>query len=197
MGKFRKIFLLDNFDSFTFNLVDYFRQLGCEVLVYRNNIEIGKMAEIDPDLIVFSPGPSVPKNAGNMMAIIDKYHQQYPMFGVCLGHEAFIEYFGGNLKFVKPVHGKYSPISHDGKTIFRGVDKNFPGGRYHSLCADKVPASFEVSAKTDDLVMAIRHNKLPIEGVQFHPESVLSMKGGNGFKIIKNVVNKNFANVKK
>lgn len=196
MDKFRRIFLLDNFDSFTFNLVDYFRQLGCEVLVYRNNVEISKVADVRPDLIVFSPGPSVPKNAGNMMAIIDKYHPYYPMFGVCLGHEAFLEYFGGSLKFVKPVHGKASPISHDGKTIFYGVDKNFLGGRYHSLCADKVPACFEVSAKTDDLVMAMRHRKLPIESVQFHPESVLSMKGGNGFRIIKNVVNKNFANIK-
>lgn len=196
MDKFRKIFLLDNFDSFTFNLVDYFRQLGCEVLVYRNNVKIEKVAEIKPDLIVFSPGPSVPKNAGNMMAIIDKYHQQYPMFGVCLGHEAFLEYFGGSLKFVKPVHGKSSPISHDGKTIFQGVERNFLGGRYHSLCANKVPSCFEVSAKVNDLIMAIRHHKLPIEGVQFHPESVLSMKGGNGFKIIENVVNKNFANVK-
>lgn len=189
--------MLDNFDSFTFNLVDYFRQLGCEVLVYRNNIEIGKVAEIDPDLIVFSPGPSVPKNAGNMMAIIDKYHRQYPMFGVCLGHEAFIEYFGGNLKFVKPVHGKSSPISHDGETIFKGLDKPFSAGRYHSLCANRVPDCFKISARFDDLVMAIRHNELPIEGVQFHPESVLSMKGRNGFKIIENVVNKNFANVKK
>lgn len=196
MNKFRRIFLLDNFDSFTFNLVDYFRQLGCDVLVYRNNVAISKVADVRPDLIVFSPGPSVPKNAGNMMAIIDKYHELYPMFGVCLGHEAFLEYFGGSLRFVKPVHGKASKIDHDGKTIFRGVDKDFPGGRYHSLCADKVPSSFEVSAETDNLVMAIRHHKLPIEGVQFHPESVLSMKGGNGFKIIKNVVNKNFANVK-
>src|SRR3989344_3431688 len=117
MSKFRKIFLLDNFDSFTFNLVDYFRQLECEVAVYRNNIDVEKIAEINPDLIVYSPGPSIPENAGNMMKIIDIYKDKYPMFGVCLGHEAFIEYFGGSLKFVEPVHGKNSPISHDGKTI--------------------------------------------------------------------------------
>ena len=196
MKKFRKIFLVDNFDSFTFNLVDYFKQLGCDVSVYRNNVELEKIAEIDPDLIVFSPGPSVPKNAGNMMKIIDRYHAKYPMFGVCLGHEAFIEYFGGSLKFVRPVHGKSSPIDHDGETIFTGLDKPFLAGRYHSLCADRVPSCFEVSAKTDGLVMAMRHHKLPIEGVQFHPESVLSMKSGNGFKMIQNVVNKNFANVK-
>lgn len=195
MSKFKKIFLLDNFDSFTFNLVDYFRQLECEVVIYRNNVEVEKVAEINPDLIVYSPGPSVPENAGNMMKIIDTYKDKYPMFGVCLGHEAFMEYFGGSLKFVEPVHGKNSPISHDGKTIFSGLDENFLAGRYHSLCADKVPECLEISAKTDDLVMAARHKNLPIEGVQFHPESVLSMRGGNGFRMIKNVVDKFFANV--
>lgn len=195
MQKFKKIFLLDNFDSFTFNLVDYFRQLGCQVEVYRNNVAIETVDAFKPDLIVFSPGPSVPANAGNMMKIIDKYHKKYPMFGVCLGHEAFLEYFGGSLKFVTPVHGKSSPIHHDGKTIFKGLDKDFLAGRYHSLCADKVPSCFTVSAKTDGLVMAMRHKTLPIEGVQFHPESVLTMKRGNGFKMIENVVNKNFANV--
>ena len=191
----KKIFLIDNFDSFTFNLVDYFRKLGCEVFIYRNDVSVEKVEEIDPDLIVFSPGPSVPENAGNMMAIIEKYHKKYPMFGVCLGHEAFIEFFGGSLKFIPPVHGKNSKITHDGKTIFDGVEKDFLAGRYHSLCADQVPECFEVSASCDDLVMAIRHKDLPIEGVQFHPESVLSMKGGNGFKMIENIVNNQFCNV--
>ncbi len=189
---YKKIFLLDNFDSFTYNLVDYFRQLGCDVHVYRNTVDPGIVKEIDPDLIVFSPGPSIPENAGNMMKIIRKYHKFYPMFGVCLGHEAFIEYFGGSLKFVKPMHGKSSKIHHDNRSIFDGVEENFLAGRYHSLCADKVPECFEISATTDDLVMAIRHKELPIEGVQFHPESVLTMKGGNGFRMIENVVKKNF-----
>ena len=173
---YKKIFLLDNFDSFTFNLVDYFKQLGCEVHVYRNDVDVKKIEEINPDLIVFSPGPSVPKNAGNMMKIIEKYHQKYAMFGVCLGHEAFIEYFGGSLKFVKPVHGRSSEIKHDFRSIFSGLPQNFLAGRYHSLCADKVPECFEISAKADGLVMAMRHKDLPIEGVQFHPESVLTMK---------------------
>lgn len=195
MRKFKKIFLLDNFDSFTFNLVDYFRQLGCEVEVYRNDVDVAKILEVDPDLIVFSPGPSVPKNAGNMMKIIDLYHEKYPMFGVCLGHEAFIEYFGGSLKFVTPVHGKNSEITHDGKTIFEGLKPGFLAGRYHSLCADKVPSCFKITASADGLVMAMRHNKLPIEGVQFHPESVLTMKEGSGFKMIENIVKKHFANV--
>lgn len=185
---YKKIFLLDNFDSFTFNLVDFFRLAGCEVEVYRNNVNIEKVLEVNPDLIVFSPGPSVPGNAGNMMAIIDKYHQKYPMFGVCLGHEALIEYFGGSLKFVDPVHGKSSEIKHDFRSIFSGLEQNFKAGRYHSLCADVLPECFEISAKAEGLVMAIRHKELPIEGVQFHPESVLSMKGGSGFKMIENVV---------
>ena len=110
----KKILLIDNFDSFTFNLAEYFRVLGCEVNVYRNTIDPRLIDEIHPDAIVFSPGPSVPKNAGNMMKIIDLYHKAYPMLGICLGHEAFIEYFGGSLRFVSPVHGQSSPISHDG-----------------------------------------------------------------------------------
>lgn len=184
----KKILVIDNFDSFTFNLVDYFKQLKCKVKVYRNDVDPEVVEKVDPDLIVFSPGPSVPKNAGNMMKIIDLYHEKYPMFGVCLGHEGFIEYFGGSLKFIRPVHGKSSRIHHDGRGVFKGLEQDFSGGRYHSLIADKVPACFEVSAKSDGLVMAIRHKKLPIQGVQFHPESILSMKGGNGFNLIKNLV---------
>jgi anthranilate synthase/aminodeoxychorismate synthase-like glutamine amidotransferase len=186
--KYKKILMIDNFDSFTFNLVDYFQQLGCEVVVYRNDIEVEKVREVDPDLIVLSPGPSVPKNAGNLMAIIAEYADSYPVFGVCLGHEALVEHFGGSLKFVTPVHGKSSPINHDSKGIFEGMEQDFAVGRYHSLVADEVPDCFEVSAKTGELVMAIRHKELPILAVQFHPESILSMKGGNGFQLIKNLV---------
>lgn len=192
MKKIKKILLVDNFDSFTYNLVDYFRLLGCTVSVHRNNADPKVVSAEKPDLIVFSPGPSVPDNAGNMLKIIDQYHKKYPMFGVCLGHEAFIEYFGGGLKFVNPVHGRATKMHHDGKTIFKGVEQDFMGGRYHSLCAGNVPECFEVSAKSDGLVMAMRHKTLPIESVQFHPESVLTMKGGNGMKIINNIVNGNF-----
>lgn len=196
--------MIDNFDSFTFNLVDYLEQLGAKVTVYRNDVDPVLIEGANPDLIVISPGPSVPKNAGNLMAMIDRYHQKYPMFGVCLGLEALVEYFGGSLKFVKPVHGKSSPMQHDGKTIFSGLDEGFPAGRYHSLAADVVPDCFEVSAKCEGefspispprVVMAIRHKTLPIEGVQFHPESVLSMKGNNGFRLMENVVHKKFANI--
>lgn len=186
--KYKNILVIDNFDSFTFNLVDYFKQLGCKVHVYRNNIDPDLIRNIDPDLIVISPGPSIPKNAGNLIKIIDIYHKKYPIFGVCLGHEALIEYFGGSLKFIKPVHGKSSRIYHDGKSIFDGIEQDFDGGRYHSLVADKIPNCFDISARSFGLVMAIRHKTLPIEGVQFHPESVLTMKGGNGFKLIKNLI---------
>jgi len=186
--KYKNILVIDNFDSFTFNLVDYFKQLGANVSVYRNDIDPKFIDVINPDLIVISPGPSVPKNAGNLMKIIDKYYDKYPIFGVCLGHEGLIEYFGGSLKFLTPVHGKSSKIHHDGKGIFKDLDQDFNGGRYHSLVADSVPNCFEISATNNDLVMAIRHKTLPINGVQFHPESVLTMKGQNGFKLIKNLI---------
>ena len=189
MTKFKKILVIDNFDSFTFNLVDFLEQLGCEAAVYRNNIEPKLVDEIRPELIVLSPGPSVPKEAGNLMEIIGYTYERYPLFGVCLGLEALIEYFGGSLKFTKPVHGKNSPMAHDGKTIFSGLEPNFKAGRYHSLIADKVPDCFEISARFGKLVMAIRHKTLPIEAVQFHPESVLTMKHGNGFRMMQNVVN--------
>lgn len=195
MNPFKKVLMIDNFDSFTFNIVDYMEQLGCDVKVYRNDAPPSIIHELNPELIVLSPGPSVPKNAGNLMKMIELSYQKYPIFGVCLGLEALIEFFGGSLKFVPPVHGKSSPIHHDGKTIFCGLDKNFLGGRYHSLVADKIPDCFEISAKYQNLVMAIRHKTLPIEGVQFHPESVLSMKGKNGFRLIENVIHKRFAHV--
>lgn len=182
----KKILIIDNFDSFTFNLADYFEQLGCEVKVYRNTINPKLINEIQLDAIVFSPGPSVPKNAGNMMKIIGLYHKKFPMLGVCLGHQAFIEFFGGSLKFVAPVHGEASLINHDGKTIFKEIPQNFTAGRYHSLAAENMPQCLDVSAKCENIVMAARHKTLPIEGVQFHPESVLTMKGGCGLKIIKN-----------
>lgn len=188
MLKYKRILLIDNFDSFTFNLVDYLEQLGCQVIVYRNDLPVNKVEEIAPDLIVFSPGPSVPAAAGNMMAIIDAYHQTIPMFGVCLGHEAFIEYFGGSLKLTDPVHGVAHPIEHDNQTIFTDLETNFMAGRYHSLVADEVPDCLEVSATTGDLVMAVRHKELPIEGVQFHPESVLTMRNNQGFKLMENLI---------
>ncbi len=188
MKKIKKVLIIDNFDSFTFNLVDYLYQLDCEVDVYRNDVDPSIIKEKDPDLIIISPGPSVPKKAGNLLKMIDLYHKKYPIFGVCLGHEALIEYFGGSLKFIEPVHGKASEMKHDGKGIFKGLKQDFMAGRYHSLIADRVPDCFEVTAKHDGIVMAVRHKTLPIASVQFHPESLLTMKDKNGFRIIKNLI---------
>jgi para-aminobenzoate synthetase component 2 len=183
-----KALLIDNFDSFTFNLVDFLRLLDVEVKTYRNIINPEKIDQIKPDFLVFSPGPSVPNNAGNLLKIIDQYYEKYPMFGVCLGHEALIEAFGGSLKFVPPVHGKKSSIHHDKKTIFKNIKQDFQAGRYHSLVGDNIPDCFEVSSKVDDLAMSMRHKNLPIESVQFHPESVLTMENNNGLKLMKNFI---------
>ena len=194
--KLKNVILIDNFDSFTFNLVDFFRAKKCAVEIFRNDISPEEIAIEKYDLLVISPGPGVPKTSGNLMKIIDKFHEQIPMFGVCLGLEAIVEFFGGSLKFVTPRHGKNSPISHDGKTIFKNLPPDFPAGRYHSLAADSVPPNLEISAEFEKIPMAVRHRELPIEAVQFHPESVLSMKNNCGARIIQNVVAGNFANLK-
>ncbi len=182
-----RIFVVDNYDSFTFNLVDYFRRYGCEVIVYRNRLDVAIISDVDPDLIVLSPGPSVPDKSGNLLRVIERYHEQYPIFGICLGHQALIEFFGGELGLLAyPCHGKQSLIEHDGRTIYRGIPNPFKGGRYHSLTGESIPAELEVSATTDQVVMGVRHRKLPIEGVQFHPESILTFPVG--LKIIENVI---------
>ncbi len=186
MKKTPTILVIDNFDSFTFNLVEYFLELGCRVETRRNTVSIDVIEKINPDFLVISPGPSVPQNAGNLMAILQHFHEKLPILGVCLGHEALIEAFGGTLQLVPPVHGRSSPIAHDGKTIFKNLPENFAAGRYHSLAGAEIPKCFEISARSDGLVMGIRHKTLPLEGVQFHPESVLTMRGGNGLQILRN-----------
>ncbi len=184
-----KILVLDNFDSFTYNLVDYFRQLGCTVKVFRNTVEPEVLALEDFDLLVLSPGPSVPRNAGNLMAVIGRFYQTKPILGVCLGHQALIEFFGGSLANIAPVHGKAVPIQHDGRGIFTGLEPESRVARYHSWAAEVVPPDFEISARSHDgVVMAIRHKRLPIEGIQFHPESVLSMGNAAGMRMLRNVV---------
>ncbi|MFQ6604370.1 MAG: anthranilate synthase component II [Fidelibacterota bacterium] len=183
------IFLIDNFDSFTFNLVDCFEQLNCRVLVYRNTVSADRVLAANPDLVVISPGPSIPSRAGNLMPVLEKIITKFPVFGVCLGQEALIELFGGSLQYIEPVHGRASAIRHDEKTIFTTLPQDFKAGRYHSLVADVVPACFSVSATHDDLVMGIRHRTLPVEAVQFHPESVLTMRNNNGLTIISNLLN--------
>jgi len=183
------ILILDNLDSFTYNLVDFFRQLGCKVKVYRNTADPEAIAQEHFDLLVLSPGPSVPRNAGNLMRVIGRFYQTKPILGVCLGHQALIEFFGGTLANIAPVHGKSVPIQHDGRGIFTGLEQDCRVARYHSWAGDVIPPELEVSARSHDgTVMAVRHKRLPIEGIQFHPESVLSMKNQVGMQMLRNVV---------
>lgn len=183
------ILILDNLDSFTYNLVDFFRQLGCRVKVYRNTADPELIARESFDLLVLSPGPSVPRNAGNLMRVIGRFYQEKPILGVCLGHQALIEFFGGTLANIAPVHGKSVPVQHDGRGIFTGLVQDCHVARYHSWAGDFIPPELEVSARSHDgTVMAVRHKRLPIEGIQFHPESVLSMKNQVGMQMLRNVV---------
>ncbi|MDA1196417.1 MAG: aminodeoxychorismate/anthranilate synthase component II [Nanoarchaeota archaeon] len=188
-----KALFIDNFDSFTYNIVDEFRKQGCVVTVFRNNIDMKIINEHitkeKPQLIVISPGPGTPKQAGNTKEIINTYHKSIPIFGVCLGHQAIIECFGGRIdKAVETIHGKSSKISHDNQGIFAGIPSPFQAGRYHSLVGYDIPYCLEVTARSveRDVVMAVRHKEFPITGVQFHPESILTPVGA---EIIKNVIN--------
>jgi anthranilate synthase/phosphoribosyltransferase len=184
-----RILVLDNFDSFTYNLVDFFRTLGTTVTVFRNTVPLEVLEQQEFDLLVLSPGPSVPRQAGNMMAVIERFHLTKPILGVCLGHQALVEFFGGSISNIAPVHGKAVPIEHDGRGIFTHIEQDVDVARYHSWAAEVMPKDLEVTARTKDgVVMGLRHNKLPIEGIQFHPESVLTMKNNAGMRMLKNVV---------
>ncbi len=187
----KHVVLIDNFDSFTYNLVDYFRQLGATVDVHRNTVSVATVANLRPDLVVYSPGPGNPSQAGHLLDYITAFQGKFPQFGVCLGMQAMIEALGGTLRVLEhPVHGKASEITHDGQTIFQGLPSPMLVGRYHSLAADVMPTELTASAQTvgDQVVMAIRHRSLPIEGVQFHPESILTAQSNHGLKIIRNVL---------
>lgn len=176
------ILVIDNYDSFTYNLVQYLGELGEEVDVHRNDqIDVLSAESKKPQKIVISPGPGVPDNAGVTLKLIDHFEGKLPILGVCLGHQAIGQAFGGK---VVPapylMHGKTSEIRHDHKTIFQGLPDGFPATRYHSLIVEKesLPECLEVSATTGDgLIMGLRHREFPIEGVQFHPESVLTTQG--------------------
>lgn len=178
------VLMIDNFDSFTYNLVDEFEKRNCRVFVYRNNLELKdfeKIAKkINPKLIVISPGPSAPKDAGVSISAIRHCAGKIPVFGVCLGHQCIIEAFGGIVgKAPEVLHGKPSKITHDGKTIYKNLANPFQVGRYHSLTGLKIPEALAISAKSDsNIVMGVRHKKFFVEGVQFHPESILTPSGG-------------------
>lgn len=179
--------MIDNFDSFTYNLVDEFEKRDCKVSVYRNNISLKKLEKIlksiAPKLIIISPGPSSPRDAGISIDVIKHYAGKIPIFGVCLGHQCIIEAFNGVVENAPEVlHGKTSKVIHDGKTIYKALENPLQVGRYHSLCGLKIPNVLEVTAKSDSgIVMGVRHKKHKkhfVEGVQFHPESILTPSGG-------------------
>jgi anthranilate synthase component 2 len=184
-----RVTVIDNFDSFTFNLVDYLRRLQCHVKVYRNDVPVDIVAAAQADLLVLSPGPSIPANAGNLLAYIDYFHRHTPILGVCLGHLAMIEYFGGTLRVLpRPYHGKQSLIEHCGTGIYQDLPSPLPVGRYHSLVGERIPEVLEVTATWEDVVMGVRHRTLPLEGVQFHPESILTMEHNHGLRLLGNVL---------
>ena len=185
-----KVLFIDNFDSFTYNLVDEFKRLNCEILVYRNIISMSQLDAVllnfKPNLIVISPGPSHPRDAGISIPLIKKYYKKYPILGICLGHQCLIEAFGGKVTKAKtPVHGKKSEIIHNGSSIFSKIPNRFFAGRYHSLYGSVMPTFFKVVASTQEIPMAIENREYKIYGLQFHPESILTAQGS---KIIENVL---------
>ena len=185
------VLFIDNFDSFTFNLVDEFEKKDCSVIVYRNNTDFSKMKKVIDEknihLIVISPGGYVPKEVPLCSEIILQFHKKIPIFGVCLGHECIIEAFGGRIDRAENImHGKSSEITHDKKTIYKDIETPMFGGRYHSQAGYDIPDILEITAKSDDgAVMGVRHRDFLVEGVQFHPESILTPYGS---LIIQNLI---------
>jgi anthranilate synthase/aminodeoxychorismate synthase-like glutamine amidotransferase len=182
------ILMIDNYDSFTYNLVQYIGQLGGDVRVFRNDqVTLREIDDMSPEAIFLSPGPCSPKEAGITVEVIRAFYNKCPLLGVCLGHQAIGYAFGGKvIRAERVMHGKTSPIRSDGKTIYRGLPNPFVAGRYHSLLVEKksIPDCLMVTAETEEgEVMGIRHRKYPVEGIQFHPESILTP---HGKRIIKN-----------
>jgi len=177
-----RLLLIDNYDSFTYNLVQAFLVLGADVLVHRNDaIDVSAARRLSPTHLCVSPGPGTPQEAGVSMQMIEAFAGQIPILGVCLGHQALVSVFGGRvLRNYRLMHGKTSPVEHDGRGVYAGLTNPFIAGRYHSLVAEpgSVPEALLVSARTaDGEIMGVRHRELAIEGVQFHPESVLTPEG--------------------
>jgi anthranilate synthase/aminodeoxychorismate synthase-like glutamine amidotransferase len=177
-----RVLLIDNYDSFTYNLYQYLCELGATVTVVRNDaISVDEARAMDPDFVVISPGPGVPRDAGISVELIRALGPSVPTLGVCLGHQAIAEAFGGVVtRAPELMHGKASAIHHDGSGVFDGLPSPFSAIRYHSLCAapDAVPDSLQVTARTDSgVIMALRHRQYPVHGVQFHPESILTEHG--------------------
>ena len=182
------ILMIDNYDSFTFNIVQYLGQMDEEVKVYRNDaINIEEIKALKPSAIFLSPGPCTPLEAGITVDVVREFYKDVPMMGICLGHQSIGYAFGAKVvRAGRIMHGKVSPVKHDGKTIFAGLPNPFPAGRYHSLIVERetLPSFLEISAETDEgEIMGLRHKDYPVEGIQFHPESVLTPQGK---RIIRN-----------
>jgi 4-amino-4-deoxychorismate synthase (2-amino-4-deoxychorismate-forming) component II len=177
------LLVIDNYDSFTYNLVQYLGELGERVKVRRNDeVSVAQIeSDLRPSRILISPGPGTPDDAGISLKVIEHFSGRLPILGVCLGHQAIGQAFGGNVvRSPELMHGKSSEICHDGKTIFSGLDDHFQGGRYHSLVVERetLPECLEISAFTsDEIIMGLRHREMKVEGVQFHPESILTTGG--------------------
>jgi len=194
----RNVLFIDNFDSFTYNLVDDFCKRNCLAKVYRADIALEELRalsdEFGPDLLLISPGPGTPDTAGVTLSAIDYFKDKLPIFGVCLGFQSIVQYFGGKIGHApEPIHGKPSRVTHNQKGLFAGVENPLQAGRYHSLCAVELPDCLEQTARFEQIVMGVRHKELPIFGVQFHPESILTPAGG---KIIENALSMATANKK-
>ena len=186
----KRVLVVDNYDSFTYNLVQYLGELGCDPIVFRNDkLSPRQIEAIVPDRIVISPGPGVPAEAGRSCEIIETFASSIPILGICLGHQAIAEVFGGEVVRVpKLVHGKTSMIRHNGSGLFRDLDNPFEATRYHSLIVqrDSLPEAIEITAETEDsLVMGIRVTGLQVHGVQFHPESIMTPQGK---KLLENFI---------
>ena len=176
------LLVIDNYDSFTYNLVQYLGELGERIEVRRNDeVTLEQIEAMKPDRMLISPGPGIPTDAGITMKVIEKFAGQLPILGVCLGHQAIGQVFGGRVvRAPRLFHGKSSQVQHDGKTIFDGLENPFPAGRYHSLIVERetFPGELEISANTPNgTIMGLRHRRLKIEGVQFHPESIMTTEG--------------------
>jgi para-aminobenzoate synthetase component II len=174
------IMVIDNYDSFTYNLVQYLGEMGHELRVFRNDrVSLEEIDALKPSHIVISPGPGTPHDAGISEKVVHFFHKTIPILGVCLGHQAIGEVFGGKIvRAPTLMHGKTSPIFHDSKTVFKGLPQGFPATRYHSLVVTDIPACLEVSAQTaEGVVMGLRHRDYPVEGIQFHPESIMTVVG--------------------
>ena len=174
------VLVIDNYDSFTYNLVQYLGELGADVGVIRNDkAKVSELLGLGPDRLVISPGPCTPTEAGISVEAVRAFAEAgTPVLGVCLGHQSLVEAFGGKVVRGDPIHGKDAEIEHDGRTVYQGLSNPMVAGRYHSLVADPdLPEDLELTSSYGDVVMGVRHRKLPAEGVQFHPESILTPQG--------------------